>query len=52
MIEATLFVWKLRNGREEGLVCSYIKCKNYLLKIAYILRLITSLRRKKEMNDG
>ena len=52
MIEATLFVWKLRNGREDGLVCSYSKYKNYLLKIAYALRLITSLRRKKEMNDG
>jgi RNA polymerase sigma-70 factor (ECF subfamily) len=37
MIEDTLLVWKLRNGREDGLVRTYSKYKNYLLKIAYAL---------------
>lgn len=37
MIEDTLLVWKLRNGREDGLVRTYGKYKNYLLKIAYAL---------------
>jgi RNA polymerase sigma factor (sigma-70 family) len=37
MIEDALLVWKLRNGREDGLVRTYSKYKNYLLKIAYAL---------------
>ena len=37
MIEDTLLVWKLRNDREDGLVRTYCKYKNYLLKIAYAL---------------
>jgi RNA polymerase sigma-70 factor (ECF subfamily) len=37
MIEDTVLVWKLRNGREDGLVRTYSKYKNYLLKIAYAL---------------
>lgn len=37
MIEDRLLVWKLRNGREEGLVRTYCKYKGYLLKIAYAL---------------
>jgi RNA polymerase sigma factor (sigma-70 family) len=37
MIEDTLLVWKLKNGREDGLVRTYSKYKNYLLKIAYAL---------------
>lgn len=37
MIEDRLLVWKLRNGREDGLVRTYDKYKNYLLKIAYVL---------------
>jgi len=37
MIDDTLLVWKLRNGREDGLVRTYGKYKNYLLKIAYAL---------------
>ena len=37
MIEDRLLVWKLRNGREDGLVRTYGKYKNYLLKIAYAL---------------
>ena len=37
MIEDKLLVWKLRNGREDGLVRTYGKYKNYLLKIAYAL---------------
>jgi RNA polymerase sigma-70 factor (ECF subfamily) len=37
MIEDRLLVWKLRNGREDGLVRTYAKYKNYLLKIAYVL---------------
>jgi RNA polymerase sigma-70 factor (ECF subfamily) len=32
-----MLVWKLRNGREDGLVRTYGKYKNYLLKIAYAL---------------
>ena len=37
MLEDTLLIWKLRNGREDGLVRTYGKYKNYLLKIAYAL---------------
>jgi RNA polymerase sigma-70 factor (ECF subfamily) len=37
MIEDRLLIWKLRNGREDGLVRTYGKYKNYLLKIAYAL---------------
>jgi RNA polymerase sigma-70 factor (ECF subfamily) len=37
MIEDTLLVWKLKNGREDGLVRTYSKYKNYLLKIAYAM---------------
>jgi RNA polymerase sigma-70 factor (ECF subfamily) len=37
MLEDTLLIWKLRNGREDGLVRTYSKYKNYLLKIAYAL---------------
>ena len=37
MIEDRVLVWKLRNGREDGLVRVYGKYKNYLLKIAYAL---------------
>jgi RNA polymerase sigma-70 factor (ECF subfamily) len=37
MIEDRLLVWKLRSGREDGLVRTYRKYKNYLLKIAYAL---------------
>jgi len=37
MIEDRMLVWKLRNGREDGLVRTYSKYKNYLLKIAYAL---------------
>ncbi len=37
MIEDMLLIWKLKNGREQGLVCAYGKYKNYLLKIAYAL---------------
>jgi RNA polymerase sigma-70 factor (ECF subfamily) len=32
-----MLVWKLRNDREDGLVRTYSKYKNYLLKIAYAL---------------
>jgi len=37
MIEDRVLVWKLRNGRDDGLVRTYSKYKNYLLKIAYAL---------------
>jgi len=37
MIEDTLLIWKLKNGREDGLVRTFNKYKNYLLKIAYAL---------------
>ena len=37
MIEDSLLIWKLRNCREDGLVRTYGKYKNYLLKIAYAL---------------
>lgn len=37
MIEDILLIWKLKNGREQGLVRTYVKYKNYLLKIAYAL---------------
>ena len=37
MLEDKLLIWKLRNGREDGLVRTYGKYKNYLLKIAYAL---------------
>jgi len=37
MLEDKLLIWKLRNGREDGLVRAYGKYKNYLLKIAYAL---------------
>jgi len=37
MIEDKLLIWKLRNYREDGLVRTYNKYKNYLLKIAYAL---------------
>jgi RNA polymerase sigma-70 factor (ECF subfamily) len=37
MIEDKLLVWKLRNGREDALVRTYGKYKNYLLKIACTL---------------
>ena len=37
MIEDTVLVWKLKNGSEDGLVRTYNKYKNYLLKIAYAL---------------
>ena len=37
MIEDTWLIWKLRNGREDGLVRTYGKYRNYLLKIAYAL---------------
>jgi RNA polymerase sigma-70 factor (ECF subfamily) len=37
MIEDILLVWKLRSDREDGLVRTYGKYKNYLLKIAYAL---------------
>jgi RNA polymerase sigma factor (sigma-70 family) len=37
MIEDKLLIWKLRNYREDGLVRTYGKYKNYLLKIAYAL---------------
>jgi RNA polymerase sigma-70 factor (ECF subfamily) len=37
VIEDTLLIWKLKNGREQGLVRTYAKYKNYLLKIAYAL---------------
>jgi RNA polymerase sigma factor (sigma-70 family) len=37
MIEDILLIWKLRTDREDGLVRTYGKYKNYLLKIAYAL---------------
>jgi len=37
VIEDMLLIWKLNNGREQGLVRTYVKYKNYLLKIAYAL---------------
>lgn len=37
MIEDKLLIWKLRHYREDGLVRTYGKYKNYLLKIAYAL---------------
>ena len=37
MLEDALLIWKLRNGREDGLVRTYGKYKNYLLKIACVL---------------
>ena len=37
MIEDKLLIWKIRNYREDGLVRTYGKYKNYLLKIAYAL---------------
>ena len=37
MIEDAILIWKLRNGREDALVRTYGKYKNYLLKIAYAL---------------
>jgi len=37
MLEDSLLIWKLRNGREDGLVRTYGKYKNYLLKIACAL---------------
>jgi len=37
MLEDKLLIWKLRNGREDGLVRTYGKYKNYLLKIACAL---------------
>ena len=37
MLEDKVLIWKLRNGREDGLVRTYGKYKNYLLKIAYAL---------------
>lgn len=37
MLEDALLIWKLRNGREDGLVHTYGKYKNYLLKIACVL---------------
>ncbi|MHC4628528.1 MAG: RNA polymerase sigma factor [Planctomycetota bacterium] len=37
MFEDKLLIWKLRNGREDGLVRTYGKYKNYLLKVAYAL---------------
>ena len=37
VIEDMLLIWKLKNGREQGLVRTYAKYKNYLLKIAYAL---------------
>ncbi|MBC8470996.1 MAG: sigma-70 family RNA polymerase sigma factor [Planctomycetes bacterium] len=37
MIEDMLLIWKLKNGQEQVLVRTYVKYKNYLLKIAYAL---------------
>ena len=34
MLEDRWLIWKLRNGREEGLVRTYSKYKDYLLRIA------------------
>ena len=37
MLEDRLLIWRLRSGREDGLVGVYHKYKNYLAKIAHSL---------------